>query len=179
MVMIPIALRPTGLAVAGRGEPALRRIQALRAAGAGDALLFSDQPDSLPGQAVRPALPGRTDLAALRVLWIAGLPDGSAAALAALACSERVLVNVEDRPFLCDFHSVAEVRRGELLLTVSTGGGSPRLAARIRARLADAFGPEWADRIALLRERREAWRQDGADVAALTDALLAASGWLA
>ena len=52
-----------------------------------------------------------------------------------------MLVNVEDRPALCDFHSVAEVRRGDLLLTVSTGGASPGLAARIRARLAAEFGP--------------------------------------
>ena len=79
--------------------------------------------------------------------------------LAALARSERVLVNVEDRPALCDFHSVAEVRRGDLLLTVSTGGASPGLAARIRARLAAEFGPEWAERVALLRGHRAAWRQ--------------------
>ena len=89
-------------------------------------------------------------------------------------------MNVEDRPALCDFHSVAEVRRGDLLLTVSTGGASPGLAARIRARLAADFGPEWADRLALLRGHRTAWRQrTGGDVAALTDALLHANGWLA
>ena len=115
----------------------------------------------------------------MRALWIAGLPDDEAAALAALARSERVLVNVEDRPALCDFHSVAEVRRGDLLLTVSTGGASPGLAARIRARLAAEFGPEWADRLALLRGHRAAWRKEGRDVTALTDALLHANGWLA
>jgi precorrin-2 dehydrogenase/sirohydrochlorin ferrochelatase len=74
---------------------------------------------------------------------------------------------------------VAEVRRGELLLTVSTGGASPALAARLRARLAAEFGPEWADRLALLREHRVAWRGQGRDAAALTDALLRTSGWLA
>ena len=150
--------------------------------GAHALLLFSDQPRG-PGRAAGPALrrclPGRADLAGLRALWIAGLPDDEAAELAALARSERVLVNVEDRPALCDFHSVAEVRRGDLLLTVSTGGASPGLAARIRARLAAEFGPEWADRLALLRGHRAAWRRDGGDVAALTDALLHANGWLA
>jgi len=89
------------------------------------------------------------------------------------------LVNVEDRPALCDFHSVAEVRRGDLLLTVSTGGASPGLAARIRARLAGEFGPEWADRLAQLRGQRAVWRCDGRDLAAETDALLQANGWLA
>ena len=112
-------------------------------------------------------------------MWIVGLPDDGAAELAAAARPERVLVNVEDRPALCDFHSVAEVRRGDLLLTVSTGGASPGLAARIRARLASEYGPEWAGRLELLRERRAAWRRDGRNAGELTDALLQANGWLA
>jgi precorrin-2 dehydrogenase/sirohydrochlorin ferrochelatase len=165
------------IAVAGRGEAALRRLRILRAAGARDLLLFCDQPAG-HDQAVRPYLPGASDLARLRVLWIAGLPDEAAAALAALARSQRVLVNVEDRPALCDFHSVAEVRRGDLLLTVSTGGASPRLAGRIRARLATEYGPEWAGRLDLLRRWRTAWRGNRQDVTARTDALLQANGWL-
>jgi len=183
--MIPIALDAIALplAVAGRGPEATRRLQALRAGGAHAPLLFSDRPDEdlvrAAGPALRRFLPGRPDLLALRALWIVGLPDDEAAQLAALARSERVLVNVEDRPALCDFHSVAAVRRGDLLLTVSTGGASPGLAARIRARLATEFGPEWAERVALLRSRRDAWRRDGEDVGDLTDALLRANGWLA
>ena len=130
-------------------------------------------------ETLRRALPSQADMAALQVLWIAGLPVDAAKELAALARSERVLVNVEDRPELCDFHSVAEVRRGDLLLTVSTGGASPGLSARIRARLATEFGPEWGDRLALLRERRMAWRRQRRDVGAETDALLQAREWLA
>jgi precorrin-2 dehydrogenase len=184
-LMVPVALDPAALAiaVAGQGPAAMRRFQALRAAGASDLKWFTDQPGELQAAgaapALRPRLPDRSDLLGLRVLWIAGLPDDTATSLAVLARSERVLVNVEDRPELCDFHSVAEVRRGELLLTVSTGGASPALAARLRARLAAEFGPEWADRLALLREHRVAWRGQGRDAAALTDALLRTSGWLA
>jgi precorrin-2 dehydrogenase/sirohydrochlorin ferrochelatase len=186
--MIAVALDPAALpaAVAGRGDIAARRFLALRSAGAADISLFSDQPDDAlrhaAGHALRPWLPGPADLAALRVLWIAGLSDEPAAALASQARAAQVLVNVEDRPALCDFHNVAEVRRGDLLLTVSTGGASPGLAARIRARLANEFGPEWAGRLALLRAQREAWRRERcppAELAALTDALLNANGWLA
>jgi precorrin-2 dehydrogenase / sirohydrochlorin ferrochelatase len=181
--MIAVALDPAALAiaVAGRGAAAVRRYFALRAGGSERLALFSDQPDDISAavEALRRRLPEPADLAELRALWIAGLPDERAAELAALARSERVLVNVEDRPALCDFHSVAEVRRGDLLLTVSTGSASPGLAARIRARLADQYGPEWADRLALLRGHRAAWRRDGRDVAAMTDALLHANGWLA
>ena len=181
--MIAIALDPTvaPVAVAGRGAAALRRFVSLRADGAHRLLLFSDQPHGMdvPAEALRPRLPNPDDLDSLRALWIAGLPDGEAAALAALARARHVLVNVEDRPGLCDFHSVAEVRRGDLLLTVSTSGASPRLAARIRARLASEYGANWADRLDLLRARRSAWRQQGGDLSALTDALLEANGWLA
>ena len=120
------------------------------------------------------------ELAELRALWIAGLPEERAAELAALARAARVLVNVEDRPALCDFHSVAEVRRGDLLLTVSTAGASPGLAARIRARLAARIwrrnGPIASPCCASIGRCGGA---DGGDVAALTDALLQANGWLA
>ena len=146
--MIAVALDPSAapVAVAGRGPAALHRLRALRSAGATGALLFCDQPGSLPpdtdlGPSLRLYLPAGTDLTGLRALWITGLPDDLAAELAALARPARVLVNVEDRPALCDFHSVAEVRRGDLLLTVSTGGASPGLAARIRARLAARVRP--------------------------------------
>lgn len=181
--MIAIALDPTvaPVAVAGRGPAALRRFVALRAGGAHRPLLFCDQPHGVhvPAEALRPWLPSTDDLDSLRALWIAGLPDDEAGALAGLARARHVLVNVEDRPEFCDFHSVAEVRRGDLLLTVSTNGASPRLAARIRARLAAEYGTNWADRLDLLRARRAAWRQQSGDLSALTDALLEANGWLA
>jgi precorrin-2 dehydrogenase/sirohydrochlorin ferrochelatase len=185
--MIGVALNPAALptAVAGRGDLALRRFRALRAGGARGTLLFTDQPnaaaESDAADALRPRLPDATDLAALRALWIVGLPDDRTADLASLARAARVLVNVEDQPDLCDFHSAAEVRRGDLLLTVSTGGASPRLAARIRARLTEQYGPGWADRLALLRQRRTVWRRDchtPSEVMALTDALLQSTGWL-
>jgi precorrin-2 dehydrogenase / sirohydrochlorin ferrochelatase len=182
MIAVALDVAALPIAVAGRGPAALRRFGMLRAGGARDPLLFSDQPDELDeaeGAGLRRYLPGRPALAGLRALWIVGLPDDTAAELAALARSERVLVNVEDRPELCDFHNVAEVRRGDLLLTVSTGGASPGLAARIRARLAAEFGPEWGDRLAALRGQRAVWRREQRDVTALTEALLQANGWLA
>jgi precorrin-2 dehydrogenase/sirohydrochlorin ferrochelatase len=178
--MIAVALDPATLTigVAGRGAGALRRLRALRAGGAGNLLLFTDEPADV-AEAVRPLPVRRGDLAGIRALWVTGLTEQESAELAALARSERVLVNVEDRPALCDFHSVAEVRRGDLLLTVSTAGASPGLAARIRARLAGEFGPEWADRLAQLKGHRAMWRRDGRDLASETDALLQANGWLA
>ncbi len=42
-----------------------------------------------------------------------------------------------------DFVSPSVLRRGDLTLTVSTGGGSPTLAAVVREDLAAQYGPEW------------------------------------
>ena len=126
-------------------------------------------------------LPAEVAIAAHRLLLVAGLPPSDGAALAALARRHRVVVNVEDDPPLCDFHMPAMVRRGALLLAASTSGASPALAARIRAWLADRFGPEWADRAdraaALRAELRAAGR--AAEAGRAVNALVDRERWLA
>lgn len=146
--MIPVAIDPrhAQLAIAGNGNLALRRLRALRAAGANGVLLFADAPEQTlaaeAGDHLRARLPNEQDLAAVHVLWIVDLPDQTAKTLASQARAARVLVNVEDKPAFCDFHSVAEVRRGDLLLTVSTNGAAPGLAGAIRRNLETCFPAE-------------------------------------
>ncbi|MBA4370842.1 MAG: siroheme synthase [Coriobacteriaceae bacterium] len=65
------------------------------------------------------------------------------------------LVNVVDKPELCNFIVPSIVRRGGLQIAVSTGGAAPALAKRLRRRLTEEFGPEWAEYIELLRQVRE------------------------
>ncbi len=185
--MIPLALDPaqTRLAITGNGDLALRRLAALRAAGATDVVLFADAPSAAlvaaAGAYLRPHLPAAIDLSALHVLWIAGLPEDTAARLAMAAREQRVLVNVEDRTEYCDFHSVAEVRRGDLLLTISTNGAAPGLAGAIRRHLETCFPAAWADRVAEITALRTAWRQDRvpmAEAAKRIEAVVAARCWL-
>jgi len=184
--VIPCALDPlrVRIAVAGRGAAARRRATLL-AAGAPDLPLFTDAPEGIgavPGNVVlRDGLPDAVALSDLSALWIAGLPAEEAARLARLARVLRVLVNVEDAPALCDFHSVAEVRRGHLLIAISTGGRSPGLAALVRRWIAAAFGPEWAGRTEAIGAQRAAWRAEGAsmaEVAERTEAAVEAARWM-
>ena len=70
------------------------------------------------------------------------------------AQAERCLINVVDDPPRCNFILPAVVRRGEVTLSVSTGGGSPALARRLRERLEIEFGPEYGELAALLAEVR-------------------------
>jgi siroheme synthase-like protein len=65
-----------------------------------------------------------------------------------------VLVNVMDDVPHCDFAAPAVVRRGDLVLAISTGGRSPALARRLRVELSEQFGPEWAEFVDLLGEVR-------------------------
>jgi precorrin-2 dehydrogenase/sirohydrochlorin ferrochelatase len=185
--MIPIVVDPnkTPLALVGRGELACRRLAGLLAGGADGVAVYSDQPsDELvraAGDRLRDALPDQAALGRVRVLWIADLPLADAVPLARRARAQGVLVNVEDVTGWCDFHNPSVVRRGDLLLTVSTGGKSPGLAARIRRELAERFGPEWALRLERLGARRAAWRRRPRpldELARLTDALIDRQRWL-
>jgi precorrin-2 dehydrogenase/sirohydrochlorin ferrochelatase len=185
--MIPVILDPqqVSIAVVGRGRAAERRLGLLLEGGAGRLAVFSDRPSAqLVAQAgahLRRHLPQAQELGAFALMWIVDLPLVEAAPLARAARAAGCLVNVEDVVALCDFHNPAQVRRGDLLLTVSTGGRSPGLAARIRSELARAFGPEWAERLDLVAARRAVWRRRGRpleELARLTNATVDASGWL-
>jgi precorrin-2 dehydrogenase/sirohydrochlorin ferrochelatase len=185
--MIPIVLDPTrtSLALIGRAEPARRRLELLLAGGADAIAVFSDAPSAalaeLAAHRLRRRLPEASELAGFRVVWIVDLPLAQARPLVAVARAAGALVNLEDVKDSCDFHNPSIVRRGDLLLTVSTGGRSPGLAARIRRQLERSFGPEWALRLEQVSARRAAWRRRArplAELARLTDAMIDRQRWL-
>ena len=55
--------------------------------------------------------------------------------VAALARAHGVLINTVDQPRLCDFIVPATVRRGDVIVAISTSGKSPALAAALRAKI--------------------------------------------
>jgi siroheme synthase-like protein len=64
------------------------------------------------------------------------------AQIAARYAEQPVLLNIVDDPPAGTMHTVATVRSGDLLLTVSTGGADPRRAARVRRELAERYGED-------------------------------------
>ena len=167
--MLPLVLSPSRLraGLIGQGDARDRRAALLAEAGVQARLLPPDAPDAL--------------LEPMQVLFVAGLDEGASRDLAARARALKVLVNVEDNLPLCDFHVPAIVRRGDLLLTASTGGQVPGLSRRLRERLAQQFGPEWTVRLRDLSVARARWRAEGlspAEVSRMVRAKVESEGWL-
>lgn len=166
--LLPIALNPASLkaGLAGAGEGLARRAALLSEAGIEPVAIASDA----------------AELPYIQILFVAGLGTREASQLAHRARGQGILVNVEDVPALCDFHIPAIVRRGDLLLTVSTGGKAPGLAKMIREWLERRLGLEWSGRLREVSGAREQWRKQGiapADVAQRTRDFVGERDWLA
>ncbi|MEY4879059.1 MAG: hypothetical protein RJB62_528 [Pseudomonadota bacterium] len=169
--MLPIILSPHSVRVgaAGKGEAFAARLRLLDRGGIVERSVFEGRS------------PGTDDLKRLDVLFVAGLDESASREMYAAAKAQGVLVNVEDVPKLCDFHVPAQIRRGDLLITVSTGGRSPGLAARMRETLEDMFGDEWEKNLDEVARARARWRASGLapnDVAERTRAFVTEKGWL-
>lgn len=185
--MFPIVLDLSALKVVliGEGDVAMKRLDLLDVSGAASVEVYSASPGTAfkerAGARLKGRRPSEAALKAATMVLVAGLEDEEATAIAATARRLGRLVNVEDRKALCDFHLPSTVRRGDLVLAVSTGGRSPGLARRLRRYLEGLFGPEWAARVDGLASRREGWRAEGLDAAEVgrrTEAYIEKEGWL-
>ena len=162
----PIVLDLAGrrAVVVGGGRVALRKARALAEAGA---RVTAVAPQFLPEFAEA------AGIERLEAPYAAGHLEGAVLAVAATdeeavnrrvaddARAARVPVNVVDVPEQCDFIVPAQVRRGELVVAVTTGGAAPSLARRLRERLEEEFGPEWAAYLEALRAARERVLSEG------------------
>jgi len=76
-------------------------------------------------------------------------------AVAKEAKEYEIPADIADAPELSDFTSPAVITRGDLLITVATGGESPALARKVRMELEKRYGPEYAVLIKILGKVRE------------------------
>ncbi|MBI1208635.1 MAG: siroheme synthase [Azospirillum sp.] len=185
--MFPIVVDLSRLPVLliGNGAPAARRLRQLDEAGATRLAVFSESPSAAlaaqAGQRLCRRLPDAGDFTGIGLVLIADLAPALVDRLAAAARAAGALVNVEDDIPHCDFHTPSMVRRGDLLIAVSTGGRSPTLAGRLRRFLEVLFPAEWAGHLDELAQARQGWRAQGLDmvtVARRSGELIAQRGWL-
>ncbi|MBI4216967.1 MAG: bifunctional precorrin-2 dehydrogenase/sirohydrochlorin ferrochelatase [Chloroflexi bacterium] len=76
------------------------------------------------------------------------------------AQEQGILANVADNPRLCSFIVPSVVRRGDLLVAISTGGRSPALAKRLRVELEARFPAGYEHLLALISAVRDELRQN-------------------
>jgi len=148
--------------VVGAGAVGLRKIRTLLRWGARVKVVA---PRPLPsveklaeaGKIVLRKRPYRvSDLAGVRLVFVATDDSAVNARVAADARERGLMINVADRPDLCDFIIPSIVRRGPFVLAISTGGACPAYAKRLRRELEERFDRSYGDYVALLgRVRRE------------------------
>ena len=168
--LYPVTLDVTGrrCVVVGGGAVGRRKAGALRAAGAEVLVVSLDtsgpfSPESLDGA----------------FLVVAATDDPEVNARVASAARERgILLNLaapgtEGDTEGGDFATMASVVRGSLVIGVTTGGAGPAVAALLKRRLQEEFGPEWAMYTALLAEVRAEVQRRCPDPAERTERLRA------
>ena len=72
-----------------------------------------------------------------------------------------IWVNTADDPSACTFTLPSVVRRGPIMVTVSTGGYSPAMAKWLRARIEQELGAEYEILVDLLSEARNDMKAAG------------------
>jgi len=150
----PVSLEVTGrrCVVFGSGPVARARAAALLDAGASVTVI------------ARPYEEG--DLAGVFLAVAATEDAAETARVFAEAEREGTLLNAVDDPAHCHFAVPAVLRRGDLTVTVSTGGRAPGYARRLRDDLSRVVGPDYGtlvDLIGDVRAELRAERPDRAD----------------
>ncbi|WP_262246687.1 precorrin-2 dehydrogenase/sirohydrochlorin ferrochelatase family protein [Parapedobacter soli] len=75
----------------------------------------------------------------------------------------RLLINVADKPELCDFYLGSVVKKGNLKLGISTNGKSPTIAKRIKELLNEALPEEIDETLSYMSRLRDLLKGDFTD----------------
>ena len=148
--MLPVMLNLETLKILliGQGEKLLARKAKLEEAGVKNLVIKNQQSEI-------------QNFAEFDVVMVVGFSEAESAAIYHAAKAARCLVNVEDNKKYCDFFFQSFVRRGKLLIGVSTHGASPATAKIVRDRLLQIFPPQWEQYIDQIAKNRKQWRLEG------------------
>jgi siroheme synthase-like protein len=153
--------------VVGAGRIAARKVDGLLAAGADVHVVaprLGDQVRTMRDEGRVTVAERAFEPADLDGAWVAtAATDDPAVNHAVFEAGEGrgVWVNAADDPDNCSFTLMSVIRRGDVLVTVGTGGRSPALAAWLKERIAAEIGPEYETLVELLADAREGMQADG------------------
>jgi len=172
MAKYPIFLELGGrrTVVIGGGAVALRKAQALLAAGARLVVVSKDIDDALTalcrGTNAELIKSGYSkDYLAGAVLAIAATSDRQLNKRIYKDCQKlEILCNVVDAPELCDFIVPAVVKRGDLQVAIGTEGHCPAYAGHLRKKLEQTFTDKHGEFLAELEALRDRIIKDVPDL---------------
>lgn len=168
--MLPLMLdvETLPIALAGRGEAYDKRLTLLTEAGAGALDLYPLPPEGAEDS----SLLSRFSAGTYRIVYIAGLSESEARPYYTAAKAGGAFVNVEDVKPLCDFHVPSLMRRGPVMITVSSDGQAAGLSKAITQHLGQTVFPEpWAQHFTDLVALRTRMKAQGASFAEVAKAL--------
>ena len=150
--------------VVGGGSVAARKVEGLRACGARVHVVAPDVSEEIRGWPdvgvdERPYRSG--DVEGHRLVIAATSSKDVNRAVFGDCEAAGVWVCGADDPENCSFTLPSVVRRGSLLVTVSTGGRSPAVARWLRERLEASIGPEYEALLDLVADHRAAVKAGG------------------
>jgi precorrin-2 dehydrogenase/sirohydrochlorin ferrochelatase len=168
--MLPIALNTEKLQVAliGTGAKLHARENKLRELGVKSLSVFQTNFDAI-------------DCSKFDIVLIVGLPINIFTNLHRAAKDAGCLVNVEDEKDYTDFYFQSFVKRGDLLISVSTSGKTPGTAKIIRDKIEEIFPADWANYIDEISAMRTTWKNSGKtydEVNELTKEFVKNKNWL-
>lgn len=148
--MLPIVLNHETLSILliGQGEKLLARKNKLIELGIQNLTVFEKHTTQLPKRK-------------FDIVMIVGFDEETSAELHKQAKEMGALVNVEDNKKYCDFFFQSFVKRGDLMLSVSTNGKTPGTTKVIRDKLEELFPEVWGERIDEIATKREEWKASG------------------
>ncbi len=74
--------------------------------------------------------------------------------VAKLAAERKMLCNVVDQTALCNFITPALITRGDIQIAISSGGGSPSVAQRVKREIGELIGEEYGELLEIAAEMR-------------------------
>ena len=150
--------------VVGGGSVAARKVEGLLACGAHVHVVAPDVDEEIRGwpEVTVDQRPYRREDLVGRRLVIAATDSPAVNRAVFVDCEEAgIWVCGADDPENCSFTLPSVVRRGSLVLTVSTGGRSPAVARWLRERLEAEIGPEYESLLELVADHRAAIKAGG------------------
>ena len=167
-VFLDIAGKP--VVVIGGGQVSLRKVEGLLDAGAQVTVVSPEIHPELrrlvaEGQLRCKQREYRSGDLEGYLLAFVGADDPSVNAAVAREGRERgVWVNALDDPRRCDFIMPSIVQRGDFIVAISTGGGSPAMARKLREEMAEFLTDDYVLLLELAAEVRRDLREKGVAV---------------